>query len=43
METELLSICAQMLGGLAHIHQQHCVHRDLKPLNVLRDGPKLGP
>ena len=38
METELLSICSQMLAGLAYIHGRHCVHRDLKPMNVLRDG-----
>ena len=34
----LLSVTAQMLAGLAHIHALGVIHRDLKPENVLLDS-----
>ena len=31
----VVSLCGQMLRGMAHMHQQRIVHRDLKPANLL--------
>jgi tRNA A-37 threonylcarbamoyl transferase component Bud32 len=32
---DLLTVASQVAGGLAHIHEQGIVHRDVKPANVL--------
>ncbi|KAJ0809175.1 putative protein-serine/threonine kinase CMGC-RCK family [Helianthus annuus] len=34
-ESEIRNMCFQILQGVAHIHHQGYVHRDLKPLNLL--------
>jgi serine/threonine protein kinase len=32
---EAAAICLQAAAGLAHAHEQHVVHRDIKPQNIL--------
>jgi len=34
---EVLEICAQVAEGLAYAHDQHVIHRDVKPANVIYD------
>jgi len=34
-ETQLKSIASQLFSGLAHVHEMGCIHRDIKPQNVL--------
>ncbi|MFN2348504.1 MAG: protein kinase [Thioalkalivibrio sp.] len=34
---EVLEICAQVADGLAYAHDQHVIHRDVKPANVIYD------
>ena len=34
---EAVSLFSQIVGGVAHAHQQGIIHRDLKPANVLMD------
>jgi serine/threonine-protein kinase len=37
---EAVQLLAGLATGLDHIHQQHLVHRNLKPSNVLLDGAR---
>ncbi|KAG5474553.1 hypothetical protein LSCM1_03340 [Leishmania martiniquensis] len=41
-EEEVLSIVAQLLLGLDHIHKKNRVHRDIKPENIFLSAAKAG-
>jgi serine/threonine protein kinase len=38
METaQLVSYSRQLLAAVSHCHEHHCIHRDVKPDNILLD------
>lgn len=38
---EVRSIAAQIIAGVSYMHDMHCIHRDLKPDNILITGSQF--